>query len=257
MINYGYNQALTSILTLISCSWLLIPSLALGNQRNVDEAPPKTNGRSAGSRGCSNDKLISRNAPPALILLSPEQSQTRTISNNPTFAWFVRDSQPRQMQFRLYKEDSGNQEYKLIKEIQDREFQSKSGIMVLPMPKTVVLSKGEKYLWQVELICDRHRPSSNLFAEAELKIVSIQPNLKTQLTEAVNQDEEAILYAKNGLLYDALIAVLMRNKSTGSQKPTMEKLKLSLLNKIASKPSELKSLQKSQIYLIKMKSVQK
>ncbi len=250
-MRYYQKLSTTLAITLTSFSWLVMPSMALGNQRNSDESPPRTNGRSAGSRGCSNNKLVKQNAPPALILLSPDRSQARTVANNPIFAWFVRDSQPRQMQFRLYKQDSTTQEYKLIKEVLDQDFQSKSGIMVLPMPKTVVLRVGEKYLWQVELICDRHRPSSNLFAEAELRIASIQPNLKTKLTQAVNQDEQAILYAKNGFLYDALMAVLITNKPS-AQKPKMEKLKFSLLNKIASKPSELKTLQNSQIHLIKI-----
>ncbi|AFY57180.1 protein of unknown function (DUF928) [Rivularia sp. PCC 7116] len=241
------------VITLTSFSCLHIPSLANGNQRNYDEPPPKTNGRSAGSRGCSNNELVSQNAPPALILLSPDSTQAKTVTKNPIFAWFVRDSQPRQIQFKLYKEDTAKQEYKLIKATQDKEFQSKPGIMVLTMPKNIVLTTGKKYLWQVELVCDRNRPSSNLFAEAELKVVPMQPKFKTELTRAVNQDQKAMLYAKNGLLYDALMAVLTRNKSSASQQSTMNKLKLSLLNKIALKPSELKKLQNSQIHLIEIK----
>lgn len=234
-----------------------MPSLALGNQRNSDESPPKTNGRSAGSRGCSNDKPILQNAPPAIILLTPNQNSVRTTSSNPSFAWFVRDSKPRQVQFRLYKEDNATKKYSLVKEIQHKQFHSKSGIMVLPMPKTVMLSKGEKYLWQVELICDRNYPSSNLFAEAELEVVSVKPKLKTKLEDAVSQSKQANLYAKTGFHYDALMAVLMIKESDFKQKEAIKKLKYSLFNKITLKPSELKNLQNSSIHLIETNSLQK
>lgn len=232
-----------------------MPPVALGNQKYDREAPPKTNGRSAGSRGCSNDKPILENAPPGIILITPNQNSVRTTSINPSFAWFVRDSKRRQVQFRLYQEDNDTKKYSLVKEIQDQDFHSKSGIMVLPMPKTVILSTGQKYLWQVELICDRHHPSSNLFAEAELEVVDIQPKLKTKLRDALSPTKKASLYAKTGFYYDAIMAILTINKSDVIQNKAIKKLKYSLLNKVALKPSELKKLQNSSIHLIETNSL--
>ncbi|MBV6628129.1 MAG: DUF928 domain-containing protein [Rivularia sp. (in: Bacteria)] len=245
----GYKQ--TSISFLLLCLlWLLFPKAALSNQRNPDELPPRTNGRSAGSRGCSNDKPILENSPPAIILLAPNQNLIRTTLSNPTFAWFIRDSKPRQVQFKLYEENIITKKYSLIKKIADKDFQSKSGIMVLPMPKNFILSKGRKYLWQVELICDARHPSSNLFAEAELQVVSVKPKFKNQLRAAVSQSKQAKLYAKTGFDYDALITILMMNKSNFAQTQATEQLKNSLLDKVATKPSELESLQNSSIHLI-------
>ena len=234
-----------------------MPWGANANQNHLDEPPPRTNGRSAGSRGCSNDKPILQNTPPALILLTPSQHPVRTVSTNPSFAWFIRDSKPRQVEFRLYKEDSITKKYKLVKEIRNQNFQSKSGIMILPLPNNIFLSKGEKYLWQVELICDRHHPSSNLFAEAEIEVVSIQPKFENKLNDTVNRAEQALLYAKAGFDYDALMAILMMNNSDSIKKVAISKLKLSLLNQVALKPSELKSLQNSSIHLIEINSLQK
>jgi len=247
-----YNRALYGSLVSIFFCFLLIPSASLGKQKRQDEPPPRTNGRSAGSRGCSNNSRILKNAPPALILLSSNTKRATTISSNPIFAWFVRDSQPRQMQFRLYQEDSATQEYELVQEIKDKDFQSKPGIMVLPMPKTVSLETGKKYLWQVELICDRNRPSANLFAEAEIEIATTQATLKNKMNQTINPDDKAILFAKNGLEYDALMTVLAENKTSASRKPKMNKLKLTLLNQITSNPSELKTLQTCQIHWMKM-----
>ncbi|AFY57186.1 protein of unknown function (DUF928) [Rivularia sp. PCC 7116] len=246
----GYRQTSISFILSICLSWLLVPTLALSNQRNLDEPPPRTNGRSAGSRGCSNDEPIVENAPPGIILLAPNQDLVRTTSSNPSFAWFIRDSKPRQVQFRLYEENITTKKYSLIKEIEDKNFQSKSGIMVLPMPKNVILKEGGKYLWQVELICDRRHPSGNLFAEAELQVISVKPEFKNQLREAVSQSKQAKLYAKTGFDYDALMTILMVNKSDFVQKKATKQLKNSLLDKVATKPSELESLQNSSIYLI-------
>lgn len=247
-----YNRALTGSLLLIFFWFLIMPSVSLGKQKRQDEPPPRTNGRSAGSRGCSHSNRILKNAPPALILLSPNTKQARTISSNPIFAWFIRDSQPRQVQFRLYQENSATQEYELVKEIKDKNLQSKPGIMVLPMPKNVSLETGKKYLWQVELICDRNRPSANLFAEAELEIAPMKPSLRKQLKQTVNPEDKAMLFVKNGLEYDALMTVLAKNKTSVSQKPKMKQLKLALLNQITSEPSELKTLQSCQIHWMKM-----
>ena len=247
-----YNRVLATSLLSIFFWFLLMPSASSGKPKRQDEPPPRTNGRSAGSRGCSNNRRILKNSPPALILLSPNTKRATTIASNPIFAWFIRDSQTRQMQFRLYQEDSATQEYELVKEITDKDFQTKPGIMVLPMPKTVSLETGKKYLWQVELICDRNRPSANLFAEAEIEMAPIQPNLKNQIKQAVNPEDKAMLFAKNGLEHDALMTVLAGNKNTASKKPRMKKLKLALLNQITSNPSELKTLQNCQIHWIKM-----
>ncbi|MEO1433253.1 MAG: DUF928 domain-containing protein [Cyanobacteria bacterium J06633_8] len=246
----AYKQTSISFILLICLSWLLVPTLALSNQRNSDEPPPRTNGRSAGSRGCSNDRPIVENAPPAIILLAPNPNLVRTTSSNPSFAWFIRDSKPRQVQFRLYEENITTKKYSLIKEIEDRDFQSKSGIMVLPMAKNVMLSKGRRYLWQVELICDRRHPSSNLFAEAELEVVSVKPEFKNQLRAAVSQSKQAKLYAKTGFDYDALMTILMMNKLDFTQNKATKQLKNSLLDKVATKSSELESLQNSSIHLI-------
>ena len=156
------------------------------------------------------------------------------------------------MQFRLYQEDSATQEYELVKEIKHKSFQSKPGIMVLPMTENVKLSQGKKYLWQVELVCDRNRPSANLFAEAELEIAPMQPSLKNKLNQVANPEDKAMLLSKNGLEYDALMTVLTGNKSSASRKPRMEKLKVALLNQITSDPSELKTLQNCQIHWMTM-----
>ncbi|MEM1394470.1 MAG: DUF928 domain-containing protein [Cyanobacteria bacterium P01_H01_bin.150] len=247
-----YSRVFTGSLLSILFWLLVLPSASLSNQKRTDEPPPRTNGRSAGSRGCSNNSRILKNAPPAIILLSSNTKRATTISSNPIFAWFIRDSQPRQMQFRLYQEDSATQEYELVKEIKDKGFQSKAGIMVLSMPKNVRLSQGKKYLWQVELVCDRNRPSANLFAEAELEIAPMEPTLKNKLKQAVNPDDKAMLFAKNGFEYDALMTVLARHKTSTSVKPRTKQLKLALLNQITSEPSEIKTLQTSQVHWMTM-----
>jgi Domain of Unknown Function (DUF928) len=105
---------------------------------------------------------------PSLILLSQGD---KTTSTRPKFSWAVRDAGSVPMEFRLYAKEADNQ-YRLVKEIKDDQFKSAQGVNVLSLsPKTMPDLAIGRYRWQVILVCDRQRPSSNLFASAEIEVV--------------------------------------------------------------------------------------
>lgn len=200
----------------ILCSFILTASFSLLApipngiaQNNSPDPPPQTGGRSGGSRGCDTATPISREAPPALILLIPAQPQAKTSSTHPTLAWFVRDSQPQAMKFRLYEYQDNHEDVQLLLE---QSYQSQSGILVWSLPANLPkLGVGKRYLWQVELVCNPNRPSSNLYAEAEFEVVAIQPDLATQLAEATNARDRIQLYSQADLWYDALGLILKQS----------------------------------------------
>lgn len=218
---------------------LIIPTVALAHTNKSDDLPPNTNGRSGGSRGCST-QTTSLDSIPALILLARGGSYTKVVSTRPTFAWLVDEPGSWQMEFRLYKYNRLSQEAQLIAEIKDPNFKSSPGIMVLSfsnsMPK---LSIGQRYLWQVELICDPLHPSGNPFAEAEIEVVEMQPDLKAQLAKTKQASNQASLYYKAGLWYDALGIVLKQ------QDPTQLNF---LLDQVAINANERKKLRQSAIH---------
>jgi hypothetical protein len=79
------------------------------------------------------------------------------------------------------------------------------GIMKLSLPKNQPgLVVGERYLWQVAMLCDPNHPSSDLVAKAEIERVEMLPSLAQKLSQ--NRDRAAKIdsYAQAGLWYDAL-----------------------------------------------------
>ncbi|MGQ9871888.1 DUF928 domain-containing protein [Leptodesmis sp.] len=96
----------------------------------------------------------------------------------------------------------------------------------------------------MELICNPDSPSGNLFAESELQVVVLQPQLKTQLQQQRDRAKQAQLYAQANLWYDSLsVAFSPRTNLT-----ELKDLQLSLLNKVALNPSEQALLQNSRVY---------
>ncbi len=184
-----------------------------------------------------------RSGVPALILLAPNQQPGKTASSRPTFAWFVRDADGLPMEFRLYEQTAAG--FQLIQEIKGDRLKSSPGIMVLPPAPTMPdLTPGKNYRWQVELICNPDSPSGNLFAESELQVVAIQPQLKSQLQQQRDRTKQAELYAQANLWYDSLsVAFSPRNNRTD-----LKDLQLSLLNKVAMNPSEQALLQNSRVH---------
>ena len=164
---------------------------------------------------------------PALILFSPNQQRGTTTSTRPTFAWFVRDADARPLEFRLYEVEKN--QFKLVKEIKGNAFKTSPGIMMLSLSEAdPPLTVGKRYRWQVELVCNPNRPSSNLFASAELDVVPLPTGLKQTLEQTRDRVTQATLLAKANLWYDAVSAAF------GSPNPSLLKdVQRSLLNQIA------------------------
>jgi hypothetical protein len=224
-----------SIRLILLLGLLLIPVAAFAD--DPDEAPPS--GRSAGGRGCST-AMPSESDVPNLILLVPQGLQ-QTVSTRPTFAWFVRDNASVPLEFRLYALE--NDRYQLVKEIKDEQFRSSPGIMVLSWDQAAPELAIGKYRWQVVLVCDRDRPSSNLFATSEIEVVPAPADLQTRLEQTDDLLAQASIYAEANLWYDALgmaIASSSPLKASG----------LSLLDRMMLNDTERQQLQQSAIHLI-------
>lgn len=147
------------------------------------------------------------------------------------------------MEFRLYEQTANG--LQLVQEIKGDRLKSTPGIMVLPPDQTMpALTPGKNYRWQVELVCNPDHPSGNLFAESDLQVVNIQPQLKSQLQQQHDRAKQAQLYAQANLWYDSLSMVF----SPPNQPTDLKDLQLSLLNKVAMNPSEQALLQNSQVY---------
>jgi hypothetical protein len=105
------------------------------------------------------------------------------------------------MEFTLYKYGPDSRP-KLAQKLQ---LKSSPGIMELSLPRDKPgLVIGQRYLWQVAILCDPNYPSSDLVANAEIEVVEMPPDLKRALSTTSHRLEMADLYARAGLWYDAL-----------------------------------------------------
>lgn len=241
------SRSRSFLLTGAMLSSLLLPTLALADD---DKAPPS--GRSSGGRGCGSATALTTSTVPALILLTPQQQRGQTAATRPTFAWFVRATSPRPLEFRLYEVEPN--QFKLVKEVKSDRLTAIPGIMVLPFtPSDPELVVGKRYRWQVELVCDANRPSSNLFAEAEFEVVPLQANLKTQLSRSKDRVGEARLYLQANLWLDAL-AILFEGIGNSTKPPgnavEAKALITSTLSRVATNATEQTLLQNSPIHRI-------
>ncbi len=77
--------------------------------------------------------------------------------------------------------------------------------MSLSLAKPYTLAVGQKYKWQLRLMCDSKSAdrSSDQFIEASLKRVALNPNLAHRLQQ-VTPEERIVLYARARLWYEML-----------------------------------------------------
>jgi hypothetical protein len=165
-------------------------------QPPTDQDPPQGTSSTTGSRGgCEGTEGSS------LTVLAPEKHVGRTAAQHPTVAWFVPDSRSFPVELRLYEYGADGQ----IKPqpIQTHKLQSRSGIMQFSLPEDKPgLVVGQRYLWQVALLCNPSFPSSDKVAIAQMEVVELSPAVKTAINTKSGQT--ATIYAKAGLWYDAL-----------------------------------------------------
>ncbi len=177
---------------------IITPAALAGYVPGGDQKPVPSDRRSDGgtTRGCSGGGM-------PLTVLASRNYVGRTISQHPTFAWFVpRDSAAKPMQFTIYEWVRGDKP----KEVRKMSLQSSPGIMSLsPFSNSERgLQPGKEYFWQVVIHCDPDNPSGDLVSEASLEVVEMPATLQSELNAAANSVEKANIYAEAGLWYDAL-----------------------------------------------------
>ena len=177
---------------------LIVTPAALADYAPGDQKPVPPERRSDGgtTRGCSGGGM-------PLTVLASQNYVGRTISQHPTFAWFVpRDSASKSMQFTIYEWVPGGKP----KEVRKMSLQSSPGIMKLsPFSDSELgLQLGKEYLWQVVIHCDPDNPSGDLVSEANIEVVGIPAAVQSELNTAVNSAQKANIYAQAGLWYNAL-----------------------------------------------------
>lgn len=136
-----------------------------------------------------------------LTALVPKTNIGLTISERPTF-WFYIPYQPTDrnpVEFLLIN-DKNNPVYKTTSQLT-----STRGIISVNLPRNIpALEIGKKYNWMLSYMCDPANKEKDTFVKGYIERVSINSNLKNHLEKASRPRERILLFAENGLWYDAL-----------------------------------------------------
>lgn len=166
----------------------------------VPSRTSRTNG--TGSRGCDAFGGMGSDHRPSdtnLQLLVPDDHLPLTVSARPTFFWYVSNTT---LPVRFTLVEPG-----VAEPLLDRSFIVKRpGIVQLTLPSEVPeLALGKEYRWTVSLVCNKERPSENIYAYSSIKRVAITPKL-AQTLAGVSQEQQkrSLVYAQSGIWYDAL-----------------------------------------------------
>ena len=223
----NYLQNFWNIKLLTGC--LLCLSLGITNSAFAEyQKPPNTQDDAPDSRstsisgirgsgeGCSGTETTS------LTALAPYTHIGQTTSTHPTFAWFVPDRQsyPVELQLSEYSPKSASGKGDTLFKV---TLKSTPGIMSYSLPKNQLgLLSGQKYVWQVAVLCNPNRPSEDLLVSAEIIVVDAPTSLQKQLTTVSDSPAKANLYAEVGLWYDALAEVVRAKDNSLAQKSIYE-----------------------------------
>jgi hypothetical protein len=217
----SHHQLFATLLVSLS---LITPTIALAEKYKRPSAPDPANTTVTGTRtgSCSDENLTTTSE---LTALAPHSYVGQTVSTHPTFAWFVPNAQPYQLKFQLSQYDTSGKPQEVYK----TSLQSEQGLMKVSLPKQHQgLSLGQKYVWQVVLICNPNKPSEALKATAEIKVAAPEKAIQTQLATAKQPLQKAEIYAASGFWYDAWAATSIETRDLKSKD-----LQLELLNDLA------------------------
>lgn len=153
--------------------------------------------KGAGSRGCEGASDTN------LQLLVPEDHIPLTVSEHPTFFWYVSDTS---LPVRFTLVEPG-----VAEPIVDRSFKVKRpGIVQFRLSSDIPgLVLGREYRWTVSLVCNKERPSENTYAYSSIMRVVVTPELARMLATSQEVQKRSLAYAQSGIWYDALLTSYM------------------------------------------------
>lgn len=197
----------------------------------IDQTQPRDG---SGARGCANSKAIAA----SLNLLVPKDHIATTISERPTFLWYLSDKISAPITFTLVDQQS-------VEPIWEQRMKvEKPGIIQLQIPPSVpALVEGKEYRWTVTLICNEMRPSENTYASAGIERVPVTKELAQKLARASNPQERALILAQSGIWYDAASTLYEI-----SQQKSNKRLALSAINNFSELLKQIGLFQVSHVF---------
>ncbi|TAG88873.1 MAG: DUF928 domain-containing protein [Oscillatoriales cyanobacterium] len=212
--NTKFLLHLTSMATVVSIATLNISQFAvLGRPKiNVDSQPdntqpggprfveppediglPDRQGRTVRG-GCASRPELS------LTALVPKNKVGRTVSDYPTFFFYLPETETQLAEF-ILEDRSGTQIYKQTLTISN--LSGTIGISIPTNKNVPPLEVGKSYSWSFSVICDTEDRSADVFEKGIVRRVELSADIRSQLEKA-DPRQKTFIYAENGIWQDAL-----------------------------------------------------
>ncbi|MEG4633112.1 DUF928 domain-containing protein [Microcoleus sp. AR_TQ3_B6] len=144
--------------------------------------------------GCASRNQVS------LTALTPENKRGRTVSDYPTFFFYLPQTDAELAEF-ILEDERGNQIYQ-----QELTIKNLAGVIGVSIPanKNVPpLEVGKNYTWKFSVVCDAEDRSSDQFESGIVRRVELSPDILRKLENA-DLPRKTFIYAENGIWQDAL-----------------------------------------------------
>ena len=132
--------------------------------------------------------------------LVPENKIARTVSDYPTFFFYLPQPNAELAEF-ILEDENGNLIYE-----QALTIKNLSGVISVSIPANTnvpPLEVGKKYTWVFSLVCDREDRLSDKVERGFLRRVELSAEILGELENAEPR-QKTFIYAKNGIWQDAL-----------------------------------------------------
>lgn len=178
------------------------PLIALAQEYRAPKRGLPGRREGAGTRGtCMNGQKF-------LMPLTPADGFSATLSNSPTFFWYVPETTAQTAEFSLL-DGNDRQLYKA-----PINLTKTASIVSYTIPKevtTAVLETSKDFYWQFTIVCDPNQPSRNPFVEGVVQRVKPTAELSQKLKTAPSARDRATILASSGIWQDA-IATLAKQR---------------------------------------------
>src|SRR4028119_1759728 len=132
--------------------------------------------------------------------LVPENKRGRTVSDYPTFFFYLPQPNAELAEF-ILEDENGNLIYG-----QALTIKNLSGVIGVSIPANTnvpPLEVGKKYTWKFTVVCDPEDRSSDQLETGIVRRVELSPDILSEL-DAADPRQKTVIYAENGIWQDAL-----------------------------------------------------
>ncbi|MEG3871505.1 MULTISPECIES: DUF928 domain-containing protein [unclassified Microcoleus] len=160
---------------------------------DIDNWPP-TQPRRPVRGGCASISQL------GLTALVPKNKMGRTVSDYPTFFFYLPQTEAESAEF-ILQDESGKEIYK-----QELTISNLSGVIGVSIPanqNVPPLEVGKSYTWNFTVICDSLDRSADQIEIGTVRRVELSEDIRRQLDQA-DPRQKTVIYAENGIWQDAL-----------------------------------------------------